>query len=118
VRNVTPDEMGRGHHERGRKNYPQTLCGAGIVAAALFAAPSASSADERGRLSWSATLPARRSVGSILRRIRPGMQDQASLPRDVVLSAQALKDLQRINLWVNTNVKPMTDMDHWGVVER
>jgi predicted transglutaminase-like cysteine proteinase len=38
--------------------------------------------------------------------------------RDIVLSADAWKDLQRVNLWVNTNVKPMTDMDHWGVVER
>jgi predicted transglutaminase-like cysteine proteinase len=35
-----------------------------------------------------------------------------------VLSSQAWKDLQRINLWVNTHVKPMTDMEHWGVVER
>ncbi len=35
-----------------------------------------------------------------------------------MLSAIAWKDLQRINLWVNTHVKPMTDMDHWGVVER
>ena len=26
--------------------------------------------------------------------------------------------MQRVNLWVNSHVKPMTDMDHWGVVER
>jgi predicted transglutaminase-like cysteine proteinase len=42
----------------------------------------------------------------------------ASAPRDVVLSNKAWTDLARINKWVNENVKPMTDMDHWGVVEK
>ena len=41
-----------------------------------------------------------------------------SAPRDVVLSNKAWTDLVRINKWVNENVKPMTDMDHWGVVEK
>jgi predicted transglutaminase-like cysteine proteinase len=41
-----------------------------------------------------------------------------STPRDVVLSSKAWTDLVRINKWVNENVKPMTDMDHWGVVEK
>lgn len=41
-----------------------------------------------------------------------------STPRDVVLSGKAWTDLVRINTWVNENVKPMTDMDHWGVVEK
>ncbi len=48
----------------------------------------------------------------------PECKTRPSAPRDVVLSSQAWKDLQRINLWVNTHVKPMTDMEHWGVVER
>jgi len=48
----------------------------------------------------------------------PECKTRPSTPRDVVLSAQAWKDLTRVNLWVNTNVKPMTDMEHWGVVER
>jgi len=39
-------------------------------------------------------------------------------PRDVVLSARAWKDLVRINNWVNQKIKPMTDLEHWGVVER
>lgn len=38
--------------------------------------------------------------------------------RDVVLSPKAWKDLTRINNWVNEHIKPMTDLDHWGVVER
>ena len=42
----------------------------------------------------------------------------AGAPRDVVLSNKAWTDLARINKWVTENVKPMTDMDHWGVVEK
>jgi predicted transglutaminase-like cysteine proteinase len=38
--------------------------------------------------------------------------------RDVVLSQKAWKDLVRINKMVNEGVKPMTDLEHWGVVER
>src|SRR5437868_10031462 len=38
--------------------------------------------------------------------------------RDVVLAPQAWKDLNRINKWVNDRISPMTDLDHWGVVER
>ena len=41
-----------------------------------------------------------------------------SMPRDVVLSSKAWTDLVRINKWVNDNVKPMTDLEHWGVVEK
>ncbi len=43
---------------------------------------------------------------------------KASVPRDVVLTAQAWKDLVRVNKWVNDKIKPITDMDHWGVVEQ
>ncbi len=42
----------------------------------------------------------------------------ATQPRDVVLSTKAWRDLVRVNQWVNQNVKPLTDMEHWGVVEK
>ena len=42
----------------------------------------------------------------------------ASEPRDVVLTSKVWKDLVRVNRWVNESIKPVTDMDHWGVVER
>jgi predicted transglutaminase-like cysteine proteinase len=41
-----------------------------------------------------------------------------SSPRDVVLSGKAWRDLVRVNAWVNDTVKPVTDLEHWGVVER
>ena len=39
-------------------------------------------------------------------------------PRDVVLTTKTWKDLVRINKWVNDTIIPVTDMDHWGVVEK
>ncbi len=39
-------------------------------------------------------------------------------PRDIVLTGQAWKDLVRVNKWVNEHIKPVTDMEHWGVVEQ
>ncbi len=41
-----------------------------------------------------------------------------SAPRDVVLTTKAWKDLARINKWVNDSIKPITDLDQWGVVEK
>jgi predicted transglutaminase-like cysteine proteinase len=42
----------------------------------------------------------------------------ASQPRDIVMTQTAWRDLLRVNQWVNDNIKPMTDMEHWGVVEK
>lgn len=45
-------------------------------------------------------------------------QQPATTARDVVLSAKLWKDMLRVNQWVNETIRPVTDMDHWGVVER
>ncbi len=41
-----------------------------------------------------------------------------SAPRDIVLTAKAWDDLIKVNNWVNDSIKPVTDIEHWGVVER
>ena len=38
-------------------------------------------------------------------------------PRDVVLGDKAWAELNRVNLWANHNIKPMTDMDHYGMIQ-
>jgi predicted transglutaminase-like cysteine proteinase len=92
---------------------------AGIVALTLIALPKGSIAEERP-LFIALGDTARAPIGwtEFCVEYDPECKTRPSAPRDVVLSTQAWKDLQRINLWVNTHVKPMTDMDHWGVVER
>jgi predicted transglutaminase-like cysteine proteinase len=42
----------------------------------------------------------------------------ATAPRDIALSPEVGKDMVRVNKWVNKTIKPLTDLEHWGVVER
>jgi predicted transglutaminase-like cysteine proteinase len=42
----------------------------------------------------------------------------ATAPRDITLSPEVWKDMVRVNKWVNKTIKPLTDLEHWGVVER
>jgi predicted transglutaminase-like cysteine proteinase len=90
-----------------------------FVAATLIATEKTSSAQERP-LFISVGETTRAPIGWVEFCVEydPECKTKPSTPRDVVLSSQAWKDLVRINRWVNTTVKPMTDMDHWGVVER
>ena len=39
-------------------------------------------------------------------------------PRNVVLTSKVWKDLVSVNRWVNNTIQPITDLEHWGVVER
>ena len=90
-----------------------------FVAATLIATAKTGTAQERA-LFISVGEATRAPIGWVefCVEYEPECKTKPSAPRDVVLSGQAWKDLVRINRWVNTTVKPMTDMDHWGVVER
>jgi predicted transglutaminase-like cysteine proteinase len=48
----------------------------------------------------------------------PECKTKPSTPRDAVLTARAWTYLVRVNQWVNANIRPMTDLKHWGVAER
>ena len=49
---------------------------------------------------------------------KPECNTKPSAARDIVLSAKAWADMVKVNAWVNDNIKPVTDLEHWGVVER
>ena len=49
---------------------------------------------------------------------RPECNSKPSAPRDVVLTPKAWSDMVKVNNWANDNIKPLTDLEHWGVVER
>jgi predicted transglutaminase-like cysteine proteinase len=103
----------------GAKAILKRGAAASIIALALLASPTASTAEERP-LFISLGDTAKAPIGWIefCVEYEPECKTKASAARDVVLSTQAWKDLVRVDRWVNTNVKPMTDMEHWGVVER
>ena len=87
--------------------------------AALLAAPTASMAQERAAfIAVGAVTTPPIGWAEFCTEYAPECDTRSSLPRDVALSTRAWAELKRINVAVNTSVKPMTDMDHWGVVER
>jgi len=49
---------------------------------------------------------------------KPECTTKPMAPRDVVLTPTAWADMIKVNAWVNDNIKPITDLEHWGVVER
>jgi predicted transglutaminase-like cysteine proteinase len=49
---------------------------------------------------------------------QPGECDGATMaPRGFALTPKAWKDLVRVNKRVNETIKPLSDLEHWGVVE-
>jgi predicted transglutaminase-like cysteine proteinase len=44
--------------------------------------------------------------------------NRPSAPRDVVLTTKVWKDMVRVNKWVNETIRPVTDLEQWGVVEK
>ncbi len=49
---------------------------------------------------------------------KPECKTKMEAPRDIVLTPKVWSDLVKVNDWVNDNIKPITDLEHWGVVER
>ncbi|HEY2533712.1 MAG TPA: transglutaminase-like cysteine peptidase [Xanthobacteraceae bacterium] len=92
---------------------------ASVIVLGLLGGPTASTADERS-LFLSVGATTRPPIGWVEFCIEydPECKTRPSTPRDVALTAQAWNDLVRVDRWVNETVKPMTDMEHWGVVER
>jgi predicted transglutaminase-like cysteine proteinase len=39
-------------------------------------------------------------------------------PVDVNLTPQAMKEIERVDKWVNAHVKPVSDIEHWGVIDQ
>jgi predicted transglutaminase-like cysteine proteinase len=103
----------------GAKAFLARGAAASVVAFAILAAPTAGNADERP-LFISLGESTKAPIGWIEFCVEydPECKTKPSQPRDVMLSTQTWKDLERVNLHVNNRVKPMTDMEHWGVVER
>jgi predicted transglutaminase-like cysteine proteinase len=101
---------------------PQSKSNLGAALAAMLAMLGAATADA------AADRPIYVSVGATARppigwvefcNENPGeCAGAATQARDVVLTAKVWKDLVQVNKWVNDSIKPVTDLEHWGVVER
>ena len=47
-----------------------------------------------------------------------GECDASEAMQPLRLTARSLKTVTTINKWVNANIEPLSDMQHWGVVDR
>src|SRR5262245_7384406 len=101
---------------------PSELLGAALAAAAIVVAgamPTANAASERARF-VAVGAQSRPPIGWVefCNEYARECDTTPTESRDVVLGTKAWKDLLRINKWVNDTIKPLTDLEHWGVVER
>ncbi|MCC6889072.1 MAG: transglutaminase-like cysteine peptidase [Hyphomicrobiales bacterium] len=96
--------------------------GAGAIAVLLLsvlAMPAAEAASERPTFIALGTV-SRAPIGWIefCAENRRECETRSMEARDVVLTPAAWRELVRINNLVNSRIRPLTDMEHWGVVER
>jgi predicted transglutaminase-like cysteine proteinase len=98
------------------------ILGAGIAAAvallAVFAAEPAAAGERPAFVAVSGVTRAPIGWVDFCANSPRECEGRATEARDVVLTNKAWTDLVRINKWVNDAVKPVTDLDHWGEVER
>jgi predicted transglutaminase-like cysteine proteinase len=114
-----PGNAGEGSMKRGNKKILARGVMAGVIALAACVTATVGKAEERPLFVSTGDI-AKAPIGWVEFCIEyePECKTKPTPPRDVVLTTQAWKDLERVNLFINTHVKPMTDMEHWGVVER
>ena len=103
----------------GAKAILKRCAAASVIALAVLGAPGAGAAQSRSLfIGVGAKTSAPIGWVQFCAEYDPECKTKPSMPRDVVLAGQAWKDLIRVNRWVNANVRPITDLEHWGVVER
>ena len=101
------------------KKSLKSVCFAAAAGAALLAAPASAATADTAFFA---------AVGDVTRtpigwtefcvEYKSESNTKPTTPRDVVLSPKAWTDLVRVNAYINEQIKPLTDMEHWGVVER
>ena len=119
-------------HTKMFKRTNKALRAGGALAFLCFAAMSAHAADRTGSIGHASANRGEQasyaSVGDVARapigwiemcvEYKGECDTKPSQPRDIVLTPKAWADMVKVNDWVNQSIKPMTDLDHWGVVER
>jgi predicted transglutaminase-like cysteine proteinase len=98
----------------------KTMIATGLLAGGLVAAhgPSAAGAMQ----ATSAPVGRETSVPygwvDFCQRYRGECDGPEVTPADINLTPKEMKEIERVNHWVNTSITPMSDMEHWGVVDQ
>ncbi len=88
------------------------------VLAALQSTPSASAFDGATYASVGASTSVPWGWVDFCQRYAGECEQSSTAPLDVNLTRKSIRDIARVNQWVNAHVEPETDMDHWGLADR
>jgi predicted transglutaminase-like cysteine proteinase len=106
----------------GRRNLDfasRAVAGALLFAAAgLFASQGAGAGERMAYVAVGETTRAPIGWVQFCADLPAECKVEAAAPRDVQLTKAAWKELERVNNYVNEHIKPMTDLEHYGVVEK
>jgi predicted transglutaminase-like cysteine proteinase len=91
-----------------------------LAGAAFFAiaAPGVAGSDVAAYVSVGADTSVPYGWVEFCSRYRGECQDDDRAPQPIELTATAMRKIQRINAWVNKNIVAVSDLEHWGVVDR
>jgi predicted transglutaminase-like cysteine proteinase len=99
-----------------------TLLASSLVGLGAAASANAAPADSRATVASYAPLGGPTSVpwgwADFCQRYPEECGGGPLAPLDVNLTPQAMKEIERVDKWVNAHVKPVSDMEHWGVIDQ
>jgi predicted transglutaminase-like cysteine proteinase len=107
-----------GRFEQRLKSVCKSVSLAVLVGTALMVAPAAASDDAALYVAVGGVTRAPIGWVEFCTEYKSECAARPTEARDVVLSPKAWTDLVRVNAYVNDQIKPLTDLEHWGVVER
>lgn len=55
--------------------------------------------------------------GDFCRRNAGACNGEPLSPADIDLTSKAIIEIERVDKWVNAQIKPVSDMEHWGLID-
>jgi predicted transglutaminase-like cysteine proteinase len=120
--------MGTGFHKLLQAGAALLIAGSALAASASNAPAAERTASIGAGAAAFSERPVYEAVGEPTRspigwvefcvEYKPECETKPSEPRDVVMTPKAWTDMAKVNAWVDETIQPVTDLDHWGVVER
>lgn len=97
----------------------KAIFGAGLAAAAFLAvSPSFAGPDNVGFEPLGGATSVPYGWVDFCQRYKGECVNAGGMPRSVELSAKSMREIERVNRWVNKNIESVSDMDHWGVIDQ
>jgi len=97
----------------------KAIFGTGLVVGAAFAvSPSFAGPDNVGAAPVGGVTSVPYGWVDFCQRYKGECENPGTMPRNIDLSAKSLREIERINRWVNKNIESVSDMDHWGVIDQ